>query len=393
MKVLIVINNLLCGGAQKSLLSFLNCLEVDIFDLDLLVLNPENAFFDSIPGWVSQIYPDEQIKAMHVSVNNLITSKLSIRTILQTLQVKINQKLNYDRECDEVQNLWKAWKKYVPVQKKQYDLAISYVDGFSNYYVVDKVKASKKILWIHNEYEKLGYNADFDREYFRLAHALVTISEACVASMNRVFPEYKDKTYMLYNLSSPEMIKSMGRHDIPKEYINKKNIIVSVGRLNEQKGFDLAVEAATIMKFKGIEFNWFIIGEGEEETFLHNMIVKEGLEQQVQLLGLRKNPYTYIYYANVFVQPSRYEGKSIVLDEAKILCKPIVATNYTTVYDSIIDGENGTIVEMSADKLADGIIQLLINQKLKEKYVTALKNIKKIGIQDVNNYLKLFYEI
>lgn len=393
MKVLIVINNLLCGGAQKSLLSFLNCLEVDIFDLDLLVLNPENAFFDSIPDWVSQIYPDEQIKAMHVSVNNLITSKLSIRTILQTLQVKINQKLNYDRECDEVQNLWKAWKKYVPVQKKQYDLAISYVDGFSNYYVVDKVKASKKILWIHNEYEKLGYNADFDREYFRLAHALVTISEACVASMNRVFPEYKDKTYMLYNLSSPEMIKSMGRHDIPKEYINKKNIIVSVGRLNEQKGFDLAVEAATIMKFRGIEFNWFIIGEGEEETFLHNMIVKERLEQQVQLLGLRKNPYTYIYYANVFVQPSRYEGKSIVLDEAKILCKPIVATNYTTVYDSIIDGENGTIVEMSADKLADGVIQLLINQKLKEKYVTALKNIKKIGIQDVNNYLKLFYEI
>lgn len=118
------------------------------------------------------------------------------------------------------------------------------MDGFSNYYVIDKVSADRKILWVHNEYEKLGYNAKFDWTYFEKADDLVTISEECVESLKRVFPEFSNKTHLLYNISPSKMIRAMADTGRPEEYAGKENILISVGRLNEQKGFDLAVRAA-----------------------------------------------------------------------------------------------------------------------------------------------------
>ena len=304
---------------------------------------------------------------------------------------KISLNIKRDVSLNTVQRLWRAWCKYIPVRKQHYDLAVSYVDGFSNYYVIDKVSADRKILWVHNEYEKLGYNAKFDWTYFEKADDLVTISEECVESLKRVFPEFSNKTHLLYNISSSKMIRAMADRGQPKEYAGKENILVSVGRLNEQKGFDLAVRAAANMKRKGLEFTWFIIGEGEQEKDLRKQIADEDLEKNVQLLGLRKNPYPYIQFADVFVQPSRYEGKSIVLDEAKILEKPIVVTNYTTVYDSVTNGINGTITEFDEYKLADAIIEMLSYKHLRDEYSQCLKNENNVENQVVQEYLKLFF--
>lgn len=122
------------------------------------------------------------------------------------LLAKCLYKISKNPQYDTVQNLWNVWKRFVPMQSKKYDLAISYVDGFSNYYVMDKVVATKKILWIHNEYEKLSYNSEYDRAYFNKADRLVTISERCVESLEKVFPECSSKIRMLYNISSTKMI-------------------------------------------------------------------------------------------------------------------------------------------------------------------------------------------
>lgn len=140
-----------------------------------------------------------------------------------------------------------------------------------------------------------------------------------------------------------------------------------------------------------MEFTWFLIGEGEQEKDLRKQIADEDLEKNVQLLGLRKNPYPYIQFADVFVQPSRYEGKSIVLDEAKILEKPIVVTNYTTVYDSVTNGINGTITEFDEYKLADAIIEMLSYKHLRDEYSQCLKNENNVENQVVQEYLKLFF--
>lgn len=391
-KILIVINNLLCGGAQKSLVSLLNCIEPDYYDLDLLVLNRNNIFFDNIPKWVNIVEPVAEISEMYKPLKKILTSKKKDKLILKALLNKICLKITNDKKFNEVQNLWKVWKYCIPKNKIKYDLAISYVDGFSNYYVVDKVEAEKKILWVHNEYEKLSYFSEYDRKYFAKADALITISEVCVSSLKKVFPEYKNKIHLLYNLSSPKMIREMGYKEKPTEYINKINILVSIGRLNEQKGFDLAIKAAYKMKKDGLNYSWFIIGEGELEQDLRNQIDELGLNENVYLLGLRKNPYPYIQYADIFIQPSRFEGKSIVLDEAKILGKPIVATNYDTVYDSITNGVNGTICEFDENSLGDAIVTLLENIDIRYRYSTNLEKEIESDIESMS-YIKLFDSI
>lgn len=392
MKTLIVINNLGCGGAQKSLISLLNELTMQQMEIDLLVLNQKDVFFDQIPAWINQIGSVAEISAMHSSFGEGFKTIGSKAVCLKMLLAKCLYKISKNPQYDTVQNLWNVWKRFVPMQSKKYDLAISYVDGFSNYYVMDKVVATKKILWIHNEYEKLSYNSEYDRAYFNKADRLVTISERCVKSLEKVFPECSSKIRMLYNISSTKMIWQLAEKNYPDEYRGKKNILVSIGRLNTQKGFDLAIQAAKIIEEKGVEFTWFIIGEGEDEQMLREQIKKERLNDSVKLIGIRKNPYPYIRYADVFVQPSRYEGKSIVLDEAKILCKPIVVTDYTTVVDSITDGVNGRIVQFDPNAIANGILELL-NSDAQTKFETSLKGEIVRENLEVGNYIKLFIEM
>ncbi|MDY5022376.1 MAG: glycosyltransferase, partial [Blautia sp.] len=141
-----------------------------------------------------------------------------------------------------------------------------------------------------------------------------------------------------------------------------------IGRLSEQKGFDIALKAAKNMKEKNFKFVWYIIGEGSDLNMLLEMRKEYNLIEEVVFLGAKKNPYYYIKNCDVFVQTSRFEGKSIVLDEAMILNKPIVVTNYTTVTSSITNGENGTIVEINPDDICEGIIKLYNNPELRKIY-------------------------
>ena len=154
---------------------------------------------------------------------------------------------------------------------------------------------------------------------------------------------------------------------------DKRFKIVSIGRLTEQKGFDFAIDAAKILTEKGFKFCWYILGEGPLRKSLETQIKLNGVSDYIRLLGIRSNPYPYIKYADIFVMPSRYEGKSIALDEAKVLCKPIVVTNYPSVNDAIIDGQNGMIVDIDAESIAKGILALYNNDILKSLFVNNLK--------------------
>jgi glycosyltransferase involved in cell wall biosynthesis len=122
-----------------------------------------------------------------------------------------------------------------------------------------------------------------------------------------------------------------------------------------------------LLNKKGLNFCWYVIGEGELLKELKKNIIEKGLEKRFILLGTRSNPYPYIKNADIFVMTSRYEGKSIALDEAKILCKPIVSTKYPSVSDNIEDGINGILVEQNATSIAEGLYKLSTDKDLREK--------------------------
>ena len=145
MKVFISINNLECGGAQKSLISLLNYLKVSNgMDIDLLVLDESDVFFKDIPDWIHVLEASDEVKAMFMPFGKLMGSELSDMVKIKGIFSKLLMKTFRDKDANTVQRVWKAWRCFIPVQKKEYDLAVSYVDGFSNYYVIDKVTASKK---------------------------------------------------------------------------------------------------------------------------------------------------------------------------------------------------------------------------------------------------------
>ena len=194
---------------------------------------------------------------------------------------------------------------------------------------------------------------------------------------------------MVENITSEKMIYDLADEFFPEEYKNYNgNKILSIGRLTTQKNFQLAINAARILKEKKIDFIWYIIGEGTLKEELFKEIEKCDVQKNVVLLGSRRNPYPYIKYADFFVQTSKFEGKSIVLDEAKILKKIIVSTNYDTVYDTIENQKKGIIANMTPEDVANAILLLLTNSVLKNSITGYLENTVKGNEEVIDKYIE-----
>ena len=286
--------------------------------------------------------------------------------------------------------LWEYfYKKVIDGIDKEYDVAVGYLGGESTYYIVDKVKAKRKIHWVHNDYRTSGMPKKYDLKLFPRVDAIVTISDECLEILKEEFPIFKDKMICIENITSSVVINNRATEFKPKEYIGVENVLLSVGRLSEQKGFDMAISAASKLKKQQINFKWFIIGSGPLESKLKDQIKKEKVEDYVVLIGTKENPYPYIKNCDLFVQPSRYEGKSVVIDEAKILAKPIVATAYPTVRDQIRNANEGVIVELSVDGIYKGLKEMVFDKTKQKEISNYLENHEYGNQTEIKKYIKL----
>lgn len=375
MKVLIVIHALNAGGAEKSLISLLEALKIYKLDIDLLVAWKTGMYMDKIPENVRVLETPENLRVYATPMSDKQFPRkihFYVKKILCQIEEKV---LIHKSDLHKKELLWKLFSKNIEELPGNYDLAISYMHGFPNYYVIDKVCAKRKILWMHNDYEKQNLCNDFERNYFQKAKNIVTISEACACSLRSAFPDLQNKFIVLENISSSSVIRKLSMESFPEEYLGFENgwKLLSIGRLHPQKGFDIAIKAAKKLKEEGVRFKWYIIGSGSLKKELRRKCKEYGVEENMLFLGQRTNPYVYIKNCDIFVQPSRYEGKSIVLDEAKILCKPIVVTNYPTVVSSIEKDKNGIIVDIDKDAIAKGIISLIEDNALREHLIENLE--------------------
>lgn len=393
-KVLIVIQDMGTGGAQKSLTSFLKCLERHEkkaeYEIDLIVAKAEGEFLFDIPQYINILKTPRELCWLAVpSGHNILKGYFSIRGWFGKLLWKITKNYYLSKTENIGQAQWNLWKRFIPKLSKEYDIAISYMNGYPNYYVMDKVIAKKKVLWVHNEYKKLNYNTDMDREYYENADKIITISDLCVRSFLEEFPEYAKKVFVLENITMCDEILKKGNIETDVE-MNKNSIkLLSIGRLSEQKGFDYAIDAAKILNEKGINFNWYILGDGPDKAKLLEQIENNEVSRRFHLLGCKENPYSYMRECDIFVQSSRYEGKSIVLDEVKLFDKPIVVTNYPTVHDTIIDGQNGVIVEMNSSAIADGICKIIEEADYRQKLIDNIASSSKNNMIEIEKYINV----
>ncbi|MEJ9114152.1 glycosyl transferase [Bacillus cereus] len=370
--LLFIINNLNCGGAEKALIALLETIDYSKYNVDLFLFKHEGLFFRKIPQQVNLLEEPYEYRYFDMPIKKAIIDCIKKRRIdialARLCAGYIFKSEQNGVRCD--QKIWKYISKSLRGIEKNYDVAIGYLEKNPVYFCVDKVKAKKKIGFIHNDYDELGMDSKIDNRYFDKLDSIVTVSRECANVLKERFPMYKRKVKIMHNIVSSNMINEMALEKIDME--DKGMKIVSVGRLNYQKGFEMAIKACKELEGHGYKITWYVVGEGEERTNLEKMIEENDLEEKFILLGIKENPYPYIREANIYVQPSRFEGKSIAIDEAKILHKPIVITNFSTAKDQIKNKENGIIVEMDPHAISEGIKELIDNEELRNILISNL---------------------
>lgn len=152
------------------------------------------------------------------------------------------------------------------------------------------------------------------------------------------------------------------------EKFDKSSInILSIGRFSEAKNFDNVPEICQRIRKKGLDVKWYLIGYGGDEQLIRSKIREYGMEEYVIILGKKENPYPYIKACDVYIQPSRYEGKCVAVREAQMLAKPVIITNYATSASQLEAGVDGMIVPLDIEECANAISEIIQNKDLLKK--------------------------
>lgn len=380
-KVLFTIGRLDNGGVAKSLLSLLSTIDKKKYDVSLLIVGYDAGHHQDIPGDM-RVITDPVLADVDSGIHGLKSLVLRGHLILALGSVIRLILSRYNRGLGGL-----LLSKLMPVvTKEEYDLIVDYNGQQMLYYMVDKLKAKKKVSFFHSDYKKWSYYKNVDAKYYPKVDVVFTISPMCVQSMKDVFPEISSKVRLMENISNVNQIRNLANK--PVDFVKShKYMLASVGHVSKTKGADIAVSVAKRMKNDHVDFEWVFVGEVHNDYGYQEFLNENRLTENVRLIGPKPNPYPYMQMADIYVQLSRFEGKSISLDEAKILLKPIVITNFSSVNDQFTDRENASICQMNVDDAYEKIMELLKNESLRMLY---RENLKKEVVDNSSEVEKLY---
>ena len=357
MNILITMSELGIGGTERALMGVLQAFFREGITVTLLLENTDiSKWKDSIPKNVTirQLSCDTLLANALVGIiptsypRNKSALLLKLRQFLTCLlghlHVPFNKRFDYAlRYCDD--------------DPMYYDLALDFYGygKFATAYLARKVKARKKATWIHSISLT---RCDRTHAFFSWYDKIYCVSEATKNAFLEHYPQYSEKAEVLYNYLDVVQIRSMSKQKIDEPDFHGEYIIVSVGRLAPEKGYDISIRAAKLLKEKNFKFRWFLIGEGPERDALQRMISSLELSEIVVLLGAKKNPMPYIKQADLYVQSSTNEGFGLTVAEALVLEKTVVASNIESFKEQIVDGENGYLVSNTPEALSDCICKV-----------------------------------
>ena len=209
-----------------------------------------------------------------------------------------------------------------------------------------------------------------------------SISPECTRSFLSIFPELADKIVEIENILPKSLIVEKAEQDVPIPNYRKDGTVTlcSVGRISRAKNYDNIPYVAQKLKTAGLSFHWYIIGPGDHSA-IDDLSQKLGVDDVITFLGATSNPYPYIKACDIYVHPSRYEGKSIVVREAQVLCKPVIITSYPTARSQVNDGVDGIICELQNDKIALAI-QTLACDRDKQNELASYLSVHDMSGQD-----------
>lgn len=379
-KIIIVSHSMEIGGAERSLIGLLHALDPQKVDIDLFLLRHEGELYGQIPQFVN-ILPEipaytvlaRPMKTTLKEGHYILTVARMIGKVMAWFYDKRKHYTNSDVALEYSHKYtWRLMPEITP--DYTYDLAISFLTP--HYIVANKVNAKKKIAWIHTDYSELNINEASEYRMWNCYDNIISISEAVTKSFTRTFPKLSEKIIMIENILSKELILNQANaysvlDEMPRDGAYR---FLSIGRFCYAKNFDNIPEICSRLIQLGINVKWYIIGFGSDEDLIKQKIKQWNMERHVIILGKKENPYPYIKDCDLYVQPSRYEGKSVTVREAQILAKPVVITNYKTADSQLQRNIDGIVVSLNNVECATEISLFLKNKK---KYNDIISNCRK----------------
>jgi len=394
-KILIASDAMEIGGAETALLGLLNSFDYSKYSVDLFLNRHKGEFMPLIPREINILPEKKEYAALAAPIAGVIkTGRIS-----QAYGRAVG-KFKARRYCAK-NNIGGAGAVYLEYSHKytvkfmpeinpevKYDLAVSFMTP--HYFVARKARADKKIAWIHTDYSYINVDAASELKMWSAYDNIISISEGVTKSFLSKFPTLGPKIILIENIISPELInrrseRSKAADDMPAEEGVVR--LLSVGRFSDAKNFDNIPFICKIIRENGINVKWYLIGYGGDEGLIRRKIKEAGAEDYVIILGKKENPYPYIKACDIYVQPSRYEGKAVTVRETQILAKPVVITDFPTAKSQLNDGFDGIIVPLDNIKCAEGIIGLIKDKKKQEELIN---NCKRTNYDNKNEIEKLY---
>ena len=380
-RIFIAMHYMEIGGAETALVGLLNALDPARVDVDLFLYDHRGEMMQFIPEWVNLLPQIPKYSVLERPIVELVKRGFWGIAAARLWAKWLSQKA-YKRSGSTLENnggLDKMSKCTTPLlpkinQSVTYDLAISFLTPHR--IVAEKVKAKKKIAWIHTDYTRVWVDAEDELKVWQKYDYVASISGDVTNTFLQVFPSLAPKIVEIENTLSPTFVRKRAElQNVDKEIRHEGTItLLSVGRFSDAKNYDNVPDICKrLINETKLNIKWYIIGYGGDEALIRKKIKEAGMEEHVILLGKRSNPYPYIKACDIFVQPSRYEGKSVTVREAQMLCKPVVVTNYPTAPSQIRSGIDGVIVPMDNEGCAHGLAEVICDKPLQERIIAHLK--------------------
>ncbi|MCI8852342.1 MAG: glycosyltransferase [Lachnospiraceae bacterium] len=375
-KIAFFVQHMLCGGIENALITLTGRLVEKGHGVTVYVMAERGAFLSQLPKGVQLKkipMPKAVERALPVGGTRVaVCSSLEEHKYGRAFRFLLGHALGKSGFAELNVDF-----SQIPVLEETYDIAVNYQmhSPFLVRYMADKVRARRKLSWIHNDFATTGYQIQALREYLDCCEGFYAVSGQIVKEFSDIFPEYRDRIHLARNLVPVSRILRRAEEEKAEEYAQVPEgclKLLTVGRLEEQKGYDLALQVCRKLLDQGDSFRWFVLGEGTQREKLLSQCRKLGLEQVLCFLGIRQNPYPYFKDCDIYIQTSRHEGYVTTVTEAKLFNLPIVCTDVSGAREQLRDEENGEIAAIDADSIAGRVHRLIQEPDRRKRYEEAL---------------------
>lgn len=379
-RILILMHYMELGGAESALLGLLQSVDPERADVDVFIYSHRGELMEYIPQDRVHLLPEKKaydlieqpmVECVKAGRLDIMLGRLWARWTVDKSPVPEGMEdiRIFSRVADCVERFMPQINPRV-----EYDLAVSFL--MPHNYVLHKVRARRKIGWIHTDYSRVFVDVRREERVWGRLDYIASISEDVGRTFGDTFPKLRNKIICIENILNTEFIRKRAELFDANLCDDDTAIkLLTIGRYSYPKKMEDIPTICRMVRDRGLNIKWFIIGYGsvEIENVIRRSAEKEGVSDSVVLLGKQNNPYPYVKACDVYVQPSRYEGKSITVREAQIMCKPVVVTNYPTAASQVNDGVDGVIVPMDVEACAAEMYAFLKDENKRKRVVEYLQ--------------------